>query len=36
MKNPCLSNSQMVELHYNMINKTKDQLILEDIYIEQG
>ena len=26
----------MVEFHYNMINKTKDQLILEDIYSQQG
>ena len=31
-----MSNFQMVELNHNMRNKTKDQLILEDIYSQQG
>ena len=26
----------MVELHHNMIRKTKDQLILEDVCSQQG
>ena len=35
-RNLCLTNLKIVEMYYNTINITKDQLILEDINSQQG